>query len=200
MRHGEKDGDALTELGRRQVDASAVKHVFDNFSRVMGTAEVYASEMNRARESAMIVLDLAPQLTVQLEPDKTWPPKAPEVTVKSGFGYAWIDEAKDGNETLGDVAARLQKDFGDKLTPQIWLNQFEGAVKWRDCFVHEMLEAAKNAEEYNSVVICSHDPIIALAANEYVRNLVIGHADIVRYTIEDGRIVESTLLRCPPVE
>jgi broad specificity phosphatase PhoE len=186
MRHGEKEGDALTALGRRQVTASAKEHLAGlRFDLVLTSGRV------RARETAKLVAKVvnfkgSPKTNLWFDYREIQDPNLPY--------FAWEDAEK-----AWKAAGVTEPVVFDVLKhwPPAWL--LRGQITHGLKMVATELTGTKSLTAF----VASHSGTIELAADVDAPG-VLGPADIIIYTLDwiDDKWAPFhwEVLRCPPVD
>ena len=199
IRHGQKDGDKLTELGIHQVHATAQQHL-------AGTKYdmVYYSGLNRAEQTAKLALVAINH------------PILP--TIKNeGFGFEWLE--KDPAMPQFDFnacTAELTKRIGEGVHPTVWDWFHHWPVFWglRGRLLETMINISNFAAVMNAngdktefhFLAGSHGPTAEAAVLDPKAFPALRMADGVRYTFErennrlflsDIKMVSSEFLPCP---
>ena len=190
IRHGQKDGDALTPLGERQVAAAAKMNLAGIDFSNGGRHVAYASEMTRAQQTAKVALGaIGCDCSVFQNP---------------GFGYQWAMKLP-GGDSFGAV----EKELGPNATVTDWLKAWvpAGAILGRFFgTMNGLVDIALDIEgDEVNFLVASHSPTCELAAALVDPNFPrLGLADIVVYTFEakddDITMVSAEHLPCPPVD
>ncbi len=179
MRHGLKDGDALTPEGLRQVTRTARTNLRDRNYRF-----VFFSGMGRAFETVQIVLDTLDALELVI----------PEPIREEGFGYAWaMDDRFPIENANDDVRAAVSADNTENVV-DLWLTvwpvvaasirgRFRGTLEgWA-----RMIATDDRLREKGEPIHCligSHSPCAELACLDPKTFPKMNETDICRYTLE----------------
>ena len=192
MRHGEKDGDMLTEKGKRQVLASARAHLREKEIRFLFA---YYSGKNRAKETADIALSTSSCAT--------------PVTIEEGFGYEWALNSKLPQFNFEEIEAKISAEVGNKQTAYDWLEHYPPCFGFLARFQDKMFEITLQFKKFirndTNIFVSSHSPLCELAAPDPRTMPRLGYADIVVYTIQFDKftrpyIYYAAYLPCPPVD
>lgn len=202
MRHGEKNGDKLTERGSRQVSASAKQYLT---GVVFDTA--YASEMVRAQQTAARVLAVLGQQNVTVFIDRY-------------FGYEWFLNDFQADAFPFDAAEQKImaecKEAERAPTVMDYLQHWPPACAYRVRMTDILIEIAiflatdqltvSRKQPFCNVLVASHSPICETAAF-YPRVFPrLNEADIAVHTIKveskthKAAITHSQYLPCPSVD
>lgn len=177
MRHGQKDGDALTALGEHQVTASAKLLALEKVDRII------SSGANRTARSAAIV---------QHETGFQG-----ECEVDTMFNFVNLVGPTGGKDKLLNEIAYVQAN-GD--TVAIALETSEYARAARRQLTTALLTLANDmfGNGESLAVVCSHGNFSEMAVwNTADFPYGIPEASWVRYVIEDGQILMASLHQCP---
>ena len=176
LRHGNKNGDALTRLGEDQVEASAKLLVATPFQRI-----VY-SGANRTWQAGCIV-QLVAGFTDRPEEDKA-------------FNFTNLIPPDKRDEVLAEIA-QVQ---ASRDTVELALEVSEYARAGRLQLATALLALAGDMviKGQTRAIVCSHSPYTELAVpNPADFPYGLNEACWVRYVIEDEQIVSATLFHCP---
>jgi broad specificity phosphatase PhoE len=166
IRHGEKDGDMLTEKGVQQVRLAA--RLLD------GTTfrAAFHSGMKRAEQTVLEILSATGQKKMK-----------PEANV--GFGYEWAEK----EYPLTPVIRKIATDGKNNVTAADWLKAWPGARLIRERFASTMLGLTRTLvkhfpeEKEIDVLVGSHGPTGELATLEPETTRVLELAGIICYVI-----------------
>ncbi len=206
MRHGEKDGDTLTEFGKQQVAASAEKWL-----QKIPIMAAYHSGMNRAEQTTRIVLE-----TLGIPVQETPGGRGAPVREERGFGFKWLLE--DPCFPPFDFPALEAEIDGNGLQPvNVWLRRSAHVRALRERYLATMLHIAREARltEFEAslsrnrparalethILVGSHSPFGELLVLGGAR---LGFADTIKYTVESGpfgtTLAECAFYPCPLVK
>ncbi|MDD5341754.1 MAG: phosphoglycerate mutase family protein [Patescibacteria group bacterium] len=183
MRHGEKDGDALTETGREQVRQATREYLAD-----AGFFAALSSEMARAHETTRVALKELDQamLTTRQDP---------------GFGYehATRDYPED---TIQAAMLNVQSAVkaGAKETVRLWLRLRPASCQIRGRFTECLFKwAARYADRMEGeplmFLVGSHSPCSELAVLDPDNTPRLDLAGIVKYVVRvDTETLEAQLV------
>lgn len=197
MRHGEKDGDFLTELGIRQVMASAKTNLAGHRYLM-----VFFSGMVRAERTARVILSKL-EMNGSLSP--RWEP---------GFGYNWCDDRAGFPMAAAEEQINRLVASGAQETAALWMYCWPPTRSIRGRLIGTLekwtLYAAMRASEGGSPVgdgvrflVASHSPTAELACLDPSTTPKLGLADGITYEMEvnlktlEMTLVSSEVWRCP---
>ncbi|MDD5567451.1 MAG: phosphoglycerate mutase family protein [Patescibacteria group bacterium] len=175
MRHGEKDGDALTETGREQVRQATREYLAD-----AGFFAALSSEMERAHQTTRVALGELGQGILMSHRDP-------------GFGYLHADHDYPG-EPIKDALARVKELVagGARETVRLWLDSWPVCRQIRGRFIECLFKCAVlctlnsvqvQGDEPIRILVGSHSPCSELAVLDPDNTLRLGLAGIVRYVV-----------------
>lgn len=167
MRHGQKAGDALTVLGREQVEQAARRLLMGVTFRA-----AFHSGMERARQTVEEALQAIGQADVPVEAEK-------------GFGYAWaLDE-------LNFPIEAAKKHLPQTPTVADWLFAWPPAQIIRERFIATLVYRACEIAEGHfgdvgtiNVLVGSHSPTGELACDNPSEMEPLREAEVIVYTFD----------------
>jgi len=196
MRHGDKEGDALTEKGREQVRRSAEA----NFKRI-NFCMAFHSGMERAKQTVEIALETVGLRTLFAEIVDPFPDDGVALLEEPRFGFTWAWDPQ-----AYPIDAELNARDRTTVTVQQWLQSWAPARAIRTEVEATLKHYAwtlanmRPCERLN-VLIASHSPTIELAVGRPDRTMSLREADIAIYTVkvyDDGTCrMRSSILRAP---
>jgi len=181
VRHGEKNGDQMTEKGFAQISATGL--ALARTAGHMKVSRLIYSGANRTRQAVTIFKE-----AFEFE-------DGPEENKMFGFGN--LIAPAGGLERVLKEIAYVQAN-GDTVAHA--LNESEYAVMARLQIAEALIELAKDmiVKDQNWAIVASHGNYSEMATVDPQMPYGICEGDRVRYTIrEDGRIISTTLHRCP---
>ena len=187
MRHGEKEGDALTPKGEEQVRQSAKRNLlwcrytrafFSGFTRARQTVQVCLSTLGDPGVS-----------TIEEEPGFSYEPAMTEAEQWTGRPYSEL------------------KEEGKSKNVEWWLRNWAPTLVIRGQILATMRMRAQmlatSSRDYR-VLVGGHGPAAESGCLDPTTTPSLREADIIRYTWEVGltvgtfpRLVESVVLRAP---
>lgn len=186
VRHGQKDGDALTPLGERQI-AAATKSLLNTivFSRIAH------SPFARTTKCAEIALEVRGE-TVVIDKD------VDGLSFKQPFAEAYNSEMALYEKDLAIIKAN-----GNTVAAGLKVGTY--AQLARQNLSGYLLSLAETLQQNNqqSALCFSHSPYHTLAVPENQAGQIPyqgEEASCVIYTIADGQIANAQYIPCPPVE
>lgn len=184
IRHGNKDGDRLTELGQAQIMASVelIKKEHNDISHV------YHSKTERTQQCALLAaLLLGRPFGMTAEADGLSVDK-PFINSLGGDMDKFEQEHKIIMSTGNNVGNALHQGIYP-FSARLHLG----------CFLLETAAKMEIQDEHCCIGF-SHSPFCSLAVPDYQAETMpydIGEADIIAYTIEDGIITDAKRIPCP---
>jgi len=187
VRHGQKDGDALTPLGERQI-AAATKVLLGKvqFFRIAH------SPFNRTTQCATIAQNIRNHAAVLVDKD------VDGLSFKKPFAKAYDSNMQIYEEELAVIQAN-----GNTVAAGMRVSKYAplASQQLSDYLVSLAKDLQKHKEK---CAICfSHSPYHTLAVPEALADQFPYQGDeasCVLYTITDGQITDAQYLPCPPVE
>lgn len=182
VRHGQKNGDALTERGVEQIRATAIE-----LTRAEGPRNVdlmVHSGANRTKEALAIIAS-----SFGYDPMLAFPDEQ--------FNFTNLITPAGGKDIVLAEIAQVQAN-GDNVALALEISAYARLARYQ--ITHAILALARDLIEngYERAVVTSHGPYAELAAtNPEQMPYGICEGDWVRYEIIDSTIVSSTLHRCP---
>lgn len=182
MRHGEKDGDALTPKGVEQVRQSARK----NLSGCLYTLAFF-SGLTRARQTVETVLA---SLSHREMP----------ILLEEGFSY--VTPMKEAEQWMGRPYSEL-KEQGKGQNVEFWFKNWAPTLVIRGQILATMrIWAELKAQGKDCrVLVGSHGPAAEAGCLDPATTPSLREADIIRYTWEaekeTARLVSSVVLKAP---
>ena len=183
VRHGNKNGDNLTEKGAVQITTTVnALNAQHKISRIL------RSDTNRTKQCAEIASTII---------------GINEITVDTGFNpdkpfnaaYGSMEDLTQFKAEFGQIMAA-----GNTVATARTVGEYPKLARKHLGITLQMLAAEMRRAGQEAVIAFCHSPYTSLAAPENVANVIpyeIGEADAIIYTIEDGEIVNAEHMRCP---
>lgn len=189
MRHGQKDGDALTPLGYEQVRAATRLHVLG----MPPPLYVHYSGAVRTLQTINTVVETAGWENVRCNPDQ-------------GIHFDYSIAVTGGIDAYNAAEAKITENWGPRCvqTVSMWLATYPGSLILRGQVRYFLVWFASVMSDGAYSICASHSPTSELACVEPVAMPILNEADIVRYTLrtdEAGlmQVVGSEYLPCPAI-
>ena len=177
LRHGSKNGDALTAVGEAQVEASARLLVSAPFQRLLYSGAV------RTHQTSCIVQREA---GVKFLPEEN-----------AAFNFGNLIGPCGGREVVLAEIAQVQA-TEDTVAFALETSAYARAARsqLRDALMALATDMVTKGQ--TRAIACSHGPYAEMAtSNPGDMPYGINEGDWIRYVIEDGQILSTTLNRCP---
>ncbi len=184
VRHPEKNGDRITPHGAEQAFAAAVALEHFKFERLLH------SGLHRAWQTLQVMaaaMDLEVDVPAESRPFLNFT-ETLTATVRDSKGF------------FAEVEAMKKTEGVDKLTLAMALRHSEYARLGRRIVTKGLIVLAVDMELRGQMtaLAVSHSPWLELAAlDPETTPYSVGEADAVVYTVEDGRVVSSELIKAP---